>query len=644
MPVTPYVVGQWVRGNKFYGRRELVEGILHGNRNCLWLLGTRRIGKTSILKQLEHLTSSSPELGYFSVFWDFQGAEKPEDLNESFGESLLDALDRLGDVGIPLERVQADDLFESISRLRRELRGKNLVLLLLGDEVEELVHVKEKAPRFLPRLRRALQSAENIRTVLASKIKLWDLASEQTSTSPFLHGFTPPLFVHGLTDDEARSLVRQSQLPEDSRPDFDEKTIEVIRTHCNNHPYLLQLLCERYVERMELEQAIEEIATDQMVRHFFAVDFEMLTESERNIIRIIGEEKEATTHVIQGTLGLSSAALSGDLSRLKNLGFIRRAAEGDYTLANFFFKRWFRELPRTERGGPADPGVLEPTIQDADLVIGNGEESFGRIDERYELLGLLGRGATGKVYKAHDTLLNTVIAVKLFKAEYCAEEEAVARLRREVLLSRNLTHPNILKIYDLGGDNDQRYVTMQYVKGPDLAEVISKEGPLAIGKAVAIATKLAAALEAAHQSKVLHRDIKPSNILIDEAGEPRIADFGVARLLDGPEITKSGVFLGTPVYASPEQITGARVDGRTDLYSLGVVTFEMVVGRRPFVADNAEKMCRMHIEASPPPPRDLRPEVSEELSAILLRCLAKDPNQRFQNAAELRDALDALGI
>ena len=561
-------------------------------------------------------------------------------MNESFDESLLDALDRLGEVGIPLERVQADDLFESINKLGRELRSKNLALLLLGDEVEELVHVKERAPR----LRRALQSAENIRTVLASKIKLWDLASEQTNTSPFLHGFTPPLFVHGLTDDEARSLVCQSLLPEDSRPQFDEKTIEVIRTHCDNHPYLLQLLCERYVERMELEQAIEEIATDQMVRHFFAVDFKMLTETERNIIRIIGDENEATTHVIQRTLGIESAGLSGDLSRLENLGFIRRTANGDYTLANFFFKRWFRELPRTERARPGDPGLIQPTIQDAHLVTGAVSESFGRIDNRYELLGLLGQGGTGKVYKAHDTLLNTVVAVKLFKPEYCAEEEAVTRLRREVLLSRNLTHPNILKTYDLGDDDGQRYLTMQYVKGPDLADVISKEAPLAIGRAVAIAAKLAAALDVARQSKVLHRDIKPSNVLIDETGEPQIADFGVARLLDGPEITKSGVFLGTPVYASPELITGARVDHRSDLYALGVVTFEMVTGRRPFFADDLQEMCRMHIEVPPPSPRNLRPEVPEELSAILLRCLAKDPGQRFQNGAELHDALDALGL
>ena len=117
MSVTPYVVGQWVRGDSFYGRDELIQDILHGNRNCLWLLGTRRVGKTSTLKELERRTSRSQELGYFPLFWDFQGAEKPEDLHESLSDSLLDAMDRLEEIGIPLERVEADDLFDSINRL-----------------------------------------------------------------------------------------------------------------------------------------------------------------------------------------------------------------------------------------------------------------------------------------------------------------------------------------------------------------------------------------------------------------------------------------------------------------------------------------------------------------------------------------------
>ena len=233
-----------------------------------------------------------PSSDTFRLFWDFQGAEKPEDLHESLSDSLLDAMDRLEAIGVPLERVEADDLFESINRLRRELRTRELALLLLGDEVEELITINENEPRFLRRLRRALQSAENIRTVLASKIKLWELANEDTTTSPFLHGFTPPHYVFGIDDDAARALIRQSNLPEASRPEVDERTMETIRERCNNHPYLLQIVCERYMELGDLDKAIEEIAADQMVRHFFAVDFEMLSETERNIIRIVSARRE----------------------------------------------------------------------------------------------------------------------------------------------------------------------------------------------------------------------------------------------------------------------------------------------------------------------------------------------------------------
>lgn len=637
MAVTPYVVGQWVRGDSFYGRDELLHDILHGNRNCLWLLGTRRIGKTSTLKELERRTAHSPELGYFPLFWDFQGAEKPEDLHESLSDSLLDAMDRLEAIGIPLERVEADDLFESINRLRRELRARDLALLLLGDEVEELITIHKSEPRFLRRLRRALQSAENIRTVLASKIKLWELANEDTATSPFLHGFTPPHYVFGIDDDAARDLIRQSHLPEASRPDVDERTIETIRERCNNHPYLLQIVCERYMELRDLDKAIEEIAADQMVRHFFAVDFEMLSETERNIIRIVSARRESTTDSIGNILAASSSALSGDLSRLEHLGFIHRAPLGGYALANFFFKRWFSELPSVQRQHRKNGNLAETTLVDAPSAA-----APRCVDGRYELLDRLGQGAAGEVYKAHDTLLRTDIAIKLLKREYCTDDDAIVRLRREVVLSRSLTHPNVLKTYHLGDDNGQKYVTMQFVDGPDLAEVISKEAPFAVERAVLLGAKLASALASAHAANVIHRDIKPSNILIDEHGEPRITDFGLARLVDGPEITRHGRFVGTPVYASPEQVQGESLDARSDLYSLGIVLFEMVTGRRPFNGDSIKEVERMHLEVTPPHPGEIRPGVPENVSNIILRCLAKDPGERFQTAAELGDALAAL--
>ncbi len=640
--MTPYVVGQWVRGDQFYGRKGLINEVLHGNRNCLWLIGTRRVGKTSLLKQLEFVTSRSPEFGYFPVFWDFQGAEQPSDLHDGFAEALLDAGDRLADIGIDAKNFDSEDLFRSISNLRRELRLKKLTLLLLGDEVEELVTVNETAPGFLRRLRRALQSPENIRTVLASKIKLWDLAYEETSTSPFLLGFTPPFYVRSLDTESATELIHQSQLPDRLRPKLNAVTVEAIRLRCNNHPFLLQLLCERFVDLGSLDEAIDTIASDQMVSRFFAVDFEMLTDRERHIIRIISEENEVTSTSIREQLDIEASTIKGDLQRLEQLGFIHRLPESGHALVNYFFKRWFSDFARS---GDFDHDRASgcPTLR-TPIGAFHSELGISRvIAGRYELRDKLGHGATGEVYKAYDTLLETEIAIKIIKEQYSSDCEAVERVRREVVLARDLSHANILKIYHLGDDEGMRFVTMQYIDGSDLADLIRKEAPFEIEKAVTIAKKIASALEVAHAKRVIHRDIKPSNILIDKHGQPQIADIGLARLVGGAGVTRDGIFVGTPAYASPEQIVGEPVDERSDLYALGVVLFEMVTGRRPFVAEFSNQVLIMHLESPPPIPQELRPETPSPLSDIILKCLSKDPEKRFQTPSEVLAALDREG-
>ena len=179
LPAIPYVVGQWVRGDRFYGRGAQIAEILEGHRNCIWLLGTRRIGKTSLLKQVEHIADTSRERGYFPVFWDFQGAETSEELSLNFTDALLDAEERLERIGIDVVELEADDLFISLERLRRRLRAKRLILLLLCDEVEELIKLHRHQPSLLRKLRHVMQSREDIRTVLASTIRLWALADHR---------------------------------------------------------------------------------------------------------------------------------------------------------------------------------------------------------------------------------------------------------------------------------------------------------------------------------------------------------------------------------------------------------------------------------------------------------------------------------
>lgn len=360
MVAVPFVVGQWVRGERFYGRAAQIEEILEGHRNSIWLLGTRRIGKTSLLKQVEYIAGTSSNRSYFPIYWDFQGAEAPEELHLNFADALLDADERLGQIGIGLEEVQADDLFVSLSRLRRRLRAQNLGLLLLCDEVEELIKLHREDPSLLRKLRHAMQAHDDIRSVMASTIRLWALADQKEDTSPFLHGFTPPLYIERFTDDEARSLIEQSQLGPEHRPRIPDAAAEAIREHCDNHPYLVQLVCKRYLETGRLEDAIEHVATDRMVSYFFSVDFEMLSDAERGIIRIIARECVAARDSLREELWLGSDALDGSLLRLQSLGFIRGDADRRFLLANYFFRRWL--LQEHDRGtAPARTATELPT-------------------------------------------------------------------------------------------------------------------------------------------------------------------------------------------------------------------------------------------------------------------------------------------
>jgi DNA-binding winged helix-turn-helix (wHTH) protein len=339
----PFVVGQWVRGETFYGRTSVIDEVLRGNRNWLWLLGTRRIGKTSVLKELEHRALSSPDLGFLPVFWDLQGADRPEELHRDFADALLDAEERFSDHGIALSDVQSDDLFESLGHIRRTLLTKDLRLLLLCDEVEELIQLQRKDPSLLRKLRRALHSRDGIRSVLASSVRLWKLAEPDEDTSPFLDGFTPPLTIGSLEPEAARNLVRQSQLPEASRPDFSDQEVERIRELCGNHPYQIQLLCRRALDRGDLDEAIDDVAHDRAVGFFFSVDFGLLGDTDRTVLHILAGEDHAPLEAVQGQLEDQPDAVATSLTMLESLGLVGQGIDGGFAVTSHFLRRWLRE-------------------------------------------------------------------------------------------------------------------------------------------------------------------------------------------------------------------------------------------------------------------------------------------------------------
>ena len=304
------------------------------------MIGTRRIGKTSLLKQIELIAATEPDPRYFPVFWDFQGADTPGELHLNFEDALLDAEERLRQIDIAVGDLRGQDLFDALDRLRYRLRAKNLRLLLLCDEVEELIGLQRTNPSLLSKLRRAVQSHEDVRTVLASTIRLWALAGQEVHTSPFLHGFTPPLYIERFSDEEAQALIEQSNLEPGERPGISPQIAVAIREQCDNHPFLVQLVCKRYVESGDLEEAVEQVATDRMVSYFFSVDFNMLPETAREIIRLIASRPAATGRSIEDALAMSPVAARGELRQLEDLGYIRRREEDRVELANHFFRTW----------------------------------------------------------------------------------------------------------------------------------------------------------------------------------------------------------------------------------------------------------------------------------------------------------------
>jgi eukaryotic-like serine/threonine-protein kinase len=258
---------------------------------------------------------------------------------------------------------------------------------------------------------------------------------------------------------------------------------------------------------------------------------------------------------------------------------------------------------------------------------------------RYELHRRLGRGGMAEVYLARDQLLDRPVAVKVLFPALATDEGFVERFRREAQAAANLQHPNIVSVFDWGEANGTYFIVMEYVEGHTLAEMLRDEGRLHPDRAAEITADIAAALGFAHRNRVVHRDVKPGNVLITRDGGVKVADFGIARALSDStdqNLTKTGSVMGTATYFSPEQARGAPVDPRSDIYSLGCVLYEMTTGHPPFAGDSAVAIAYKHVQENPMPPRRYDPALPETLEAITLKCLAKNPANRYPGAQDLR--------
>jgi serine/threonine protein kinase/tetratricopeptide (TPR) repeat protein len=261
---------------------------------------------------------------------------------------------------------------------------------------------------------------------------------------------------------------------------------------------------------------------------------------------------------------------------------------------------------------------------------------------RYQIIEELGRGGMGRVYKATDTKIKEKVALKLIKPEIASDKKTLERFGNELRIARKLTHKNVGKMFDINEAEGTHYITMEFVSGQDLKGLIRQSGQLGIGTALSIAKQVCEGLTEAHKMGVIHRDLKPSNIMIDQEGNVRIMDFGIARSLKEKGITGAGVMIGTPEYMSPEQAEAKVVDQRSDIYSLGTIMYEMVTGRVPFEGDTALSIAMRHKGEEPKDPREFNIQLSADINRVILKCLEKDKDERYQSAGEVRSELEHI--
>jgi len=257
------------------------------------------------------------------------------------------------------------------------------------------------------------------------------------------------------------------------------------------------------------------------------------------------------------------------------------------------------------------------------------------LGNRYELLEKIGEGGMSTVFKAKCNILNRFVAVKVLKKEYSSDEEFVEKFKREATAVASLSDNNIVNIYDVGSQGDINYIVMEYVKGKTLKQIIKEDGKLSTRDAVKIAIQIGKALECAHRNNIIHRDIKPHNVLVTGEGVVKVTDFGIAKASTSVTITNSSKILGSAHYFSPEQARGSVVDCRTDIYSLGIVLYELVTGRVPYDAESPVSVALKHIQEPVVPPKQINEYISDSLNKLILKAMEKEPIKRYQSVTDM---------
>lgn len=609
--INPFVIGQWVRGGKFFGREDLMAELLEGSRTAVWVAGLRRMGKTSLLREIERRVLQNARSPYLPVYWDMEGASDDATLRES----LLAALDETSGRFAAETDWEKTNTSELLRKIQQAARLQQKTLLLLCDEVEALLAVAQDDPQVLSRLRRVMQCSADMRCIVTATRRLARLETlEATETSPFLHGFTPPLYLPPLRENECQALLRQGG--------FSEPLQAELYRLSGGHPFLIQVLAKRMLEFDDLEEAFSSMQHDDALLNFFRVDYQTLQPVEQALLRRCAQSDLALSETTTNTVSRTA------LQTLRALGLLLEK-NGSVHLRSPLLKTWLSAVAADD----ATNVITAPAwraLQRGDRI------------GAYEILHEIARGGMGVVYCGRDVHLQRLVALKLIHPEATREASQRARLLAEARALSQLNHPNIAVIYTVEFIGEAPCLCMEYLAGmrlDDWAHNPEKK----FAEKLEVARQIASALAAAHRAGIIHRDLKPSNIIVNAQNHAKLLDFGIARKVDAAErLTQTGQTPGTPAYMSPEQISNLEVDERSDVFSLGVLFYELFTGQRPFSGDNFFALAYAIVNENPISIESWQINLPEELVNLIKRSLQKLPQKRFADAQELLLALEQV--
>jgi hypothetical protein len=587
----------------FCGRKSHVEQLYSAivTRQSRSIVGERKLGKSSLLTYVMQ-PAVMQDYGldpaqFIFIYLDLEGmtsATRPEFwleiVEQCYDQTSDDRLRQRFD-----RYLYGDDemRFSTVRRLVRRVRDADTQVVCALDEFECLAENEQFGPEFYGELR-SLASEMGLVYLTASKHSLYDLTFHNSSSlsSPFFNIFSElPLGL--MSDDEGRELMQHlSALGGRSLP---AEAIAYALDLAGPHPFFLQIAGSCLLQQAgPLDEAARQAARDCFmaeVKDHFHYLWSRLSELE------------------QGALVSKDTAPANVIKRLLERGLLNESGG-----AIRLFSQGFAEFVQRQALGISSRVAQEPPSTDSDIS--------GRTLGPYQVLELVGRGGMAVVYRGYQPMIDRYVALKLVRPHFATDQEFMVRFQREATAIAKLRHSNVVQVYDFGIQGERYYMALEFIDGPTLKQMLHQ-----------------AALDYAHSIGIVHRDVKPANIMLMPNGQAVLTDFGMAKILAGGEYTASGSTLGTPEYMSPEQGLGEEVTACSDVYSLGVVLYEMLLGQRPFESDSPMAVVLQHIQNQVPEPHTLDPHVSPRIEALVLKSLHKDPTKRYTTAGELARVL-----